>query len=92
MCVGDVGTANHLVCQETRRKWENEFDRHYIQPILSHLDAHLSDTRELLANGEIQGDSVTIIRKCQDMLVYVLQSEVCYSVLFTRETRSREQT
>ena len=64
MCLGDEGTVNHLVCQETRQKWENEFDRRYIQPILSRLDAHLSDTRELLANGEIQGDSVTIIRKC----------------------------
>ena len=47
-------------CRESREKWECEFVKYYIQPLLSHLDLNLDAARELVVTDSTQGRTIVI--------------------------------
>lgn len=44
-----------LNSKSAREQWEREFNMHYIQPILSNLNAHVNEAMTLVADDEHQG-------------------------------------
>ena len=48
----------NLHSKEGRRKWENEFSRFYVQPVLSSLDVHLNKTMEAIHADSIHGTHI----------------------------------
>lgn len=52
---GTIATVNSLNAKNAREHWEKEFNTHYIQPILSDLNAQVTRAMDLVANDDKQG-------------------------------------
>lgn len=50
-----VPTVISLDTKNARELWEKEFNFHYMQPVLSKLDARLHDSYDLIAKDDKQG-------------------------------------
>ena len=52
---GKVQTMSSLQAKQNRNEWEELFNQHYIEPVLSTLDDSLAEAMDRVANDEKQG-------------------------------------
>lgn len=64
--------AGQLLSKDARKKWEQHFDRSFIDPVCSQLEASVNKALDLISNDDQQG------------VVVVLFTETIYTILDCR--------